>query len=70
MPIRRSIRWGVIEEELSKLIKHSLDGVRVFHTFYRHRVAPLAERTWLMWLYSGPSDPNYASLEDLLDDEV
>ena len=36
---------GVIEEELRKLMKHSLDGVRVFHTLYHCRVMPLAERT-------------------------
>ena len=60
----------VIEEELWKIIRRGLDGVRVFHTLYRHRVAPLAERTWLMWMYSGPSDPDRASPEELLDDEV
>ena len=27
---------GVIEEELQKLVKHGLDGVRVFHTLYHH----------------------------------
>ena len=35
---------GVIEEELQKLVKRGLDGVRVFHTLYRCRVAPLEER--------------------------
>ena len=61
---------GVIEEELRKLVKRGLDGVRVFHTLYRRRVAPLAERTCPMWMYSGPSDPDCASPEDLPDDEV
>ena len=61
---------GVIEEELQKLIKHSLDGVRVFHTLYHHLVVPLAERTRPMWMYSGPSDPDRASSKDLPDDEV
>ena len=59
-----------IEEELRKLVKQGLDGVRVFHTLYRRRVAPLAERTQPMWEYGGQSDPNRASLEELLDDEV
>ena len=36
---------GVIEEELRKLVRRSLDGVRVFHTLYRRRVSPLAERS-------------------------
>ena len=61
---------GVIEEELWKLVKHGLNGVRVFHTLYRHQVAPLAERTRPIWLYSGPSDPDRVLLEDLPDDEV
>ena len=47
-----------------------LDGVRVFHTFFRHRVAPLAERTWPMWLYKGPTDPDSASPKELPNDEV
>ena len=47
-----------------------LDGVRVFHTLYRHRVAPLAERTRPMWMYSGPTDPDRALPEELLNDEV
>ena len=58
------------EEELRKLVKCGLDGVRVFHTLYRRWVTPLAERAWPMWLYSGPLDPNRASPEDLPDDEV
>ena len=61
---------GVIEEELRKLVKCGLDRVRVFHTLYRHRVAPLAERTRPMWLYSGPSNSDPASFEDLPDNEV
>ena len=59
-----------IEEELRKLIRASLDRVRVFHTLYRHRVAPLAERTQPMWKYNGPSDLDRASPEELPDDEV
>ena len=59
-----------IEEELRKLVRGSLDGVRVFHTLYRRRVAPLAERTHPMWTYGGRSDPDHVSPEDLLDDEV
>ena len=42
----------------------------MFHTLYRRRVTPLAERTWPMWLYSGPLDLDYVSPEDLPDDEV
>ena len=51
-------------------MRRSLDGVRVFHTLYRHRVAPLVERTQPMWKYSGQSDSDRASLEELLDDKV
>ena len=47
-----------------------LDEVRVFHTLYRRQVAPLAERTQPIWKYSGPSDSDRSSLEELLDDEV
>ena len=47
-----------------------LDGVRVFHTLYHHRVAPLAERMQLMWKYNGPTDLDCASQEELSDDKV
>ena len=60
----------IIEEELRKIVRCSLDGVRVFHTIYRCRVAPLAERTQPMWKYSGPSDLDRASPEELPDDKV
>ena len=61
---------GVNKEVLRMLVKRGLNGVRVFHTLYHRRVTPLAERTRLMWLYSGPSDPDRASPEDLPDDKV
>ena len=61
---------GVIEEELQKLVRHRLDRVRVFHTLYRHRVAPLAERAQPMWRYGSPSDPDHASPKEQPDDEV
>ena len=51
-------------------MRRGLDGVRVFHTFFRHRVAPLVERTWPMWKYNGPTDPNRAFPEELPNDEV
>ena len=38
----------VIEAELQKLVQHGLNWLRVFHTFFGRRVAPLAERRWLM----------------------
>ena len=60
----------VIEEELRKLVRRGLNRVRVFHTLYHRRVAPLVERTRPMWMYSGPLDPDRASPEDLPDDEV
>jgi len=59
-----------IEEELRKLVRGGLDGVWVFHTLYRCRVVPLAERTHPMWTYDSRSDPDHASPEDLPDDEV
>jgi len=61
---------GVIEEELWKLVRHGLNGVRVFHTLYRRRVAPLAERTHPMWRYGGRSDPDRVSSDELSDDEI
>ena len=60
----------VIEEELREIVRHGLDGVRVFHTLYCHRVAPLVERTQLMWMYSGPSDLDRVSPDELPNDEV
>ena len=47
-----------------------LDRVWVFHTLFRHRVAPLAERMRPMWKYNGPSDPDRALPEELPNDEV
>ena len=67
---REKKKMEIIEAELQKLMRHGLDGVWVFHTLYHRRVAPLAERTRPMWLYSGPLDPDRASPEDLPDDEV
>ena len=69
-PASRQNKLEVIEAELQKLVQHGLDGLRVFHTFFRHRVASLAERTWPMWMYTGPMDPDRASLEELATDEV
>ena len=60
----------IIEVELQKLMWRSLDGVQVFHTLYRHRVAPLAERAQPMWKYGGPTDPNRASPEELPNNKV
>ena len=60
----------VIEEELQKLMQHSLDGVRVFHTLNCRWVAPLVERARSMWRYNGTSDPNRASLEELPDNDI
>ena len=51
-------------------MQHDLDGLRVFHTFFHHRVTPLAERRRPMWNYFGPTDPNRASPEELAKDEV
>ena len=51
---RESWSWGpthwqnkleIIETELRRLVRHGLDGLWVFHTFFRHRVTPLVERT-------------------------
>ena len=60
----------IIEAELQKFMRRGLNGVRVFHTLFRHRVAPLAERTWPMWKYNGLMDPDHTSLEELPNDEV
>ena len=56
--------------ELQKLVQHSLNGLWVFHTFFRRRVAPLAKRRRPMWNYLGPIDPDRTSLEELAKDEV
>ena len=51
-------------------MQHGFDGVRVFHTFFHRWVTLLAERTQPMWMYTGPTDPDHASLEELVKDEV
>ena len=56
--------------ELQKLVHQGLDGLWVFHTFFHHRVTPLAERTWSMWMYTGPMDPDHESPKELAKDEV
>ena len=60
----------IIEAELQKPVRHGLDGVRVFHTLFRRRVAPLAERMRPMWKYNGPTDPDRVLLEELPNDKV
>ena len=77
---RDSWSWGcsrwekkkvkINEVELQKLVWCGLDRVQVFHTLCRCRVALLAERARPMWRYSGTSDPDRASPEELSDDEV
>ena len=51
-------------------MRRGLDGVRVFHTLFCRRVAPLAERTRPMWKYSGPLDPDRALSDELPNDKV
>ena len=58
---RREKKVEIIKAKLQKLVRHGLDGVRVFHTLYHCRVAPLVERARLMRKYGGPSDPHRAS---------
>ena len=51
-------------------MRDGLNGLWVFHTFFHRLVAPLVERTRPMWEYSGPMDPDRASLEELSGDEI
>ena len=51
-------------------MRNGLNGLRVFHTFFYRQVDLLRERTWLMWEYSDPTDPDRASPEELSKDEV
>ena len=60
----------IIRVELQQLVQRGLDRVRVFHSFVHRRVTPLAERTRPMWLYSGPTNLDRASLVELVKDEV
>ena len=56
--------------ELQKLVQHALDGLWVFHTFFRRRIAQLVERRRPMWNYLAPTDPDRVSPEELVKDEV
>ena len=56
--------------ELQKLVQHGLDGLRVFHTFFRCRVAPLEERRRPMWNFLGPTTLDRASPKELAKDVV
>ena len=60
----------IIEKELQTLVRRDLNRVRVFHTLFRCRVTPLAERTRPMWKYSGLTDPDRVLPEELPNDEV
>ena len=51
-------------------MQQGLNGLRVFHTFFRCPVAQLAERRRPMWMYSGPTDPNRVSPVELVKDKV
>ena len=66
---REKKKVEIIKAELQKLVRHDLDGVQVFHTLYRRRVASLAERSQPMWKYNSLMDPDRASPE-LSNDEV
>jgi hypothetical protein len=67
---REKKKAEIIEAELQKLVKRGLDGVRVFHTIFHHRVTPLAEWMRPMWMYNSPTDPDCASPEELPKDKV
>ncbi|RLN24611.1 hypothetical protein C2845_PM07G12860 [Panicum miliaceum] len=54
----------------NRVVKEGLEGLRLFHTVRKRRVTPLAERKRLMWLYSGPSDPDRMFAEELPEHEV
>ena len=69
-PVGRQNKLEIIETELQRLVRHGLDGLRVFHTFFHHRVTPLAERTRSMWEYFSSMDSDRASPEELPKDEV
>ena len=68
--VHKEKKVEIIKEELRKIVRHGLDGVRVFHTLYRRQVAPLVERTHPMWTYSGWLDPDRTSPEELPDDKI
>ena len=51
-------------------MRRGLDGVQVFHTLYHRQVAPLVERARSMWKYGGLMDPDHASPEEVLNNEV
>ena len=60
----------IIEAELQKLVRHGLNGVWMFHTLFRRRVAPLAEKTQPMWNHNGPTNPDRVLPKELPNDEV
>ena len=63
-------KLGIIEAELQKLLQHGLGVLWVFHTFFHQKVALLGERTQPMWMYTGPTDPDHASSDELASNEV
>ena len=69
-PARRQNKLEIIETELQSLVRHGLDGLWVFHTFFHRWVTLLAERTRPMWEYSGPTYPDRVSPDELSRDEV
>jgi len=69
-PSSRQNKLEVIGAELQKLVRQGLDGLRVFHTFFRYWVTPLVERMRPMWMYTGLIDPDLASSEELAKDKI
>ena len=69
-PSSQQNKLEIIGMELQMLLQHDLDKVRVFHTFFHHRVTPLAERMRPMWLYSSLTNHDRASLVELAKDKV
>jgi hypothetical protein len=45
-------------------------GVHLMHTFFSRRVQPLHQQVTQMWLYPGPSCPDYLISKELGDTEI
>ncbi|RLM54761.1 hypothetical protein C2845_PM10G12180 [Panicum miliaceum] len=70
-PTSEKGRMAFLERALWKRVtEEGLDRVRLFSTIRARRVIPLAVRTTKMWEYTGPSDPDRVSPEDMPDDNV
>jgi hypothetical protein len=63
-------RLQPLHEVIQRLIQGGLIGVDLLWIFVSHHIQPLHQREITMWIYPGPSCPNFAFSTELDDTEI